>query len=139
MAQNGAVGFGASIPTAAYAINPIETLLLAEKEKQLREEKRRNLVLPEISEPDNLNVIESQVIIELCRKNSLGANLKIKDFIEIMRLGRTRENDKPRKLFDKLRDDASTLEKRNSAVKNTGTTTSYNHTTPEQQQYRKSF
>ena len=47
VAQNGAVGFGASIPTA---INPIETLLLAEKEKQLREEKRRNLVFAEIPE-----------------------------------------------------------------------------------------
>ena len=118
VAQNGAAGLGASIPTAAYVTNPIETLLLAEKEKQLREEKRRNLVIAGIPESDNLNGIESQVIIELCRKNSLGATLEIDDFIETRRLGRTRENDKPRKLLVKLRDDASTLAKRNTILKN---------------------
>ena len=118
MAQNGAAGLGASIPTAAYATNTIETLLLAEKEKQLREEKRRNLVIAGIPESDNLNGIESQIIIGLCRKNSLGATLEIEDFTETRRLGRKRENEKPRKLLVKLRDDASTLAKRNSILKN---------------------
>ena len=82
MAQNGAAGLGASIPTAAYATNPVETLLLAEKEKQLWKEKRRNLATAAIPDSDNLNGIESQLIIELCRKNSLGATLQIEDFIE---------------------------------------------------------
>ena len=116
--QNGAAGLGASIPTAVYATNPIETLLLAEKEKRLREEKRRNLVIAGIPESDNLNGIESQVIIEFCRKNSLGATVEIEDFIETWRLGRTRENDKPRKLLVKLRDNLLTLAKRNSILKN---------------------
>ena len=72
----------------------------------MREEKRCNLVIAGIPESDNLNRIVSQVIIELCRKNSLGATSEIDDFIETRRLEKTRENDKPRKLLVKLRDDA---------------------------------
>ena len=54
MAQNGAASLGTSIPTAAYVTNPIKTLLLAEKEKQLWEEKRRNLVIAGIPESEIL-------------------------------------------------------------------------------------
>ena len=69
MAQNGAAGLGASIPTAVWATNPNETLLLVEKEKQLREEMRRNLVIVGIPESDNLNGIKSPFKIDITFKN----------------------------------------------------------------------
>lgn len=116
VAQHGTTDSRQNTPSPAPSANTtVETLLRAEKEKQLREAKRFNLVIsgvPESETPD------AQIALGLCRTNDLGATLETGDIVETRRLGRPSDNGRPRKLLVKLREDTSTFVKRNNILKN---------------------